>query len=160
MEEIQTKLEDVLEDTQQPDEHVEEVHTEVSQDNKEVIDEKFYTQEDIDALQAQIDELSQYKPKELTADEIKIQEKLQGIWQREVNATLKEEGLTTFAEFIKVDVDDTETLNKQITKLKEIVGALELSNSYQPTNHKPVDGFAIAKKNKDSIGMIKNKLNF
>lgn len=107
-----------------------------------------------------MDELSQYKPKELTEDEIKIQEKLESIWQREVNATLKEEGLEIFSEFINAGVDDTDALNKQITQLKEIVGKLKLSNSYQPTNHKSVDGYSLAKKNKDTKSMISEKLNF
>ncbi|MEY9866619.1 molecular chaperone GrpE [Peribacillus sp. B2I2] len=161
MEEInQDKIANVIEDTQQIDDVVEDVHTEVSEDNQEVIVEKTYTQADIDALQAQVDELSQYKPKESTEDETKIQQKLESIWDREVNQTLKEEGLEIFAEFIKADVDDTETLKKQITQLKEIVGSLELSNGYQPSNHKTVDGYSIAKKNKDVNGMIREKLKF
>ncbi|PEV02456.1 xanthine phosphoribosyltransferase [Bacillus thuringiensis] len=160
MEENQTQLEEVVEDTQPTDEQVEDIHTEVSEDNKEVVEEKTYTQEDIDSLQAQIDELSQYKPEELTEQEQQAQAERQELWQERVNLTLEKEGLEVFAEFIRADVGDKESLQSQINKLKEIVGALEISNGYQPTNHKPVDGFAIAKKNRDSIGMIKNKLNF
>lgn len=119
------------------------------------VDKPIYTQKDIDDLQAQIDDLSQYKPKEKDESEIRLEK----VWQREINATLKEEGLTDFAEFIRADVDDTATLNKQIAKLKEIVGAMELSNSYQPSNHKPADGYSVAKKNRDVQGMIKNKLS-
>ncbi|WP_374187619.1 xanthine phosphoribosyltransferase [Priestia aryabhattai] len=137
-----------------------ESNTDTFIDEQEQVEEKFYTQEDIDALQAQVDELSQYKPNELTDDEVKIQEKLESIWQREVNATLKEEGLEIFSEFINAGVDDTDALNKQITKLKEIVGKIKLSNGYQPTNHKSVDGYSLAKKNKDSKSMISEKLNF
>lgn len=154
MEENQEQVvEDVVEDTQSTD-------IEVTEDNKEVVEEKTYTQADIDALQAKVDELSQYKPKELTEDETKTQQKLESIWVREVNQTLKEEGLEIFTEFIKADVDDTDTLQSQIAKLKEIVGSLELSNGYQPSNHKPVDAYSIAKKNRDSASMIRNKLNF
>ena len=57
-------------------------------------------------------------------------------------------------------MDDTDSLHKQITKLKETVGKLELSNSYQPTNHKPIDAYSIAKKNKDAKSMIGAKLSF
>lgn len=160
MEENQTQLEDVVEDTQPTDEQVEDVHTEDSEDNKEVVEEKLYTQADIDALQAQIDELSQYKPQEKTEAEIQAEAKQKEMWQEIFDLHLQKEGLEAFAEFIRVDVGDKESLQSQITKLKEIVGALEISNGYQPTNHKPVDGFAMAKKNKDSIGMIRNKLNF
>jgi len=123
-------------------------------------EQKIYTQEDIDKLQAQIDELMKYKPKEKSEQEIALEEKAKELWKKEVSFTLKEEGLEMFEDFINVEVDDKETLNKQIKKLKEIVGKLELSNTYQPSDHKPVDPYSIAKKNKDSIGMIKNKLKF
>ncbi|OOR22339.1 hypothetical protein [Bacillus cereus] len=133
---------------------------EETQQNEEVVEEKTYSQEEVDVLQEQIDELSQYKPKELTDDEIKIQQKLESIWQREVAQTLKEEGVEVFADFINVSVDDMETLSNQITRLKEIIGQLELANGYKPTNHKQVDGYSVAKKNKDTKSMISQKLNF
>lgn len=133
---------------------------EETQQNEEVVEEKTYSQEEVDVLQEQIDELSQYEPKELTDDEIKIQQKLESIWQREVAQTLKEEGVEVFADFINVSVDDTETLSNQITRLKEIIGQLELANGYKPTNHKQVDGYSVAKKNKDTKSMICQKLNF
>ncbi|MCJ7986962.1 xanthine phosphoribosyltransferase [Priestia sp. OVL9] len=156
-------VEDIVEtDESVAAEKVEDVQTEEnSNDNsgKEEVEERTYSQADIDALQAQVDELSQYKPKEQTEDEIKIQQKLEQIWQREVKQTLKEEGVEIFADFINADVDDTEALQNQIKKLKEIIGSLELSSGYQPSNHKTVDGYSIAKKNKDATSMIKNKLN-
>ncbi|HFK1430551.1 TPA: xanthine phosphoribosyltransferase [Bacillus cereus] len=139
---------------------VEKTEIEEIQQTDEIIEEKTYSQEEVDVLQEQIDELSQYKPKELTDDEIKIQQKLEAIWQREVTQILKEEGVEVFADFISVSVDDTEALNNQITKLKEIIGQLELANGYKPTNHKQVDGYSIAKKNKDTKSMISQKLNF
>ncbi|HFK1800484.1 TPA: xanthine phosphoribosyltransferase [Bacillus cereus] len=139
---------------------VEETEIEETQQNEEVVEEKTYSQEEVDALHKQIDELSQYKPKELTDDEVKIQQKLESIWQREVAHTLKEEGIELFADFINVSVDDTEALQSQIIKLKGIIGQLELSNGYKPTNHKQVDGYSLAKKNKDVKSMIGQKLNF
>lgn len=162
MDEKETQLEEeIVDDTQTTDveEVVEDVHTEeVLEDDKEVVGEKFYTQSDIDALQAQVDELSQYKPKELSEDEQKAHAERQELWQERVNLTLEKNGLEVFAEFIRADMGDKQSLEKQITKLKEIVGALEISNGYQPTNHKPADAYSIAKKNKDVAGMIKNKL--
>ncbi|EJR47848.1 hypothetical protein IIK_03216 [Bacillus cereus VD102] len=133
---------------------------EETQQYEEVVEEKTYSQEEVDLLYNQIEELSQYKPKELTDDEIKIQQKLESIWKREVAQTLKEEGVEVFADFFNVSVDDTEALNNQITRLKEIIGQLELANGYKPTNHKQVDGYSIAKKNKDTKSMISQKLNF
>ena len=101
-----------------------------------------------------------FKGEEKTEQEIKLEEKELELWSKEVAFTLKEEGLDVFADFVKADVNDKDSLKEQITKLKEIVGKLELSNTYQPSNHKPVDAYSIAKKNKDVASMIKNKLNF
>ncbi|HDX9600990.1 TPA: xanthine phosphoribosyltransferase [Bacillus cereus] len=139
---------------------VEKTEIEEIQKTNEVIEDRKYSQEEVDSLHKQIDELSQYKPKELTDDEVKIQQKLESIWQREVAQTLKEEGIELFADFINVSVDDTEALQSQIIKLKGIIGQLELSNGYKPTNHKQVDGYSLAKKNKDVKSMIGQKLNF
>lgn len=139
---------------------VEKTEIEEIQQTNEVIEDRTYSQEEVDALHKQIDELSQYKPKELTDDEVKIQQKLESIWQREIAQTLKEEGIELFADFINVSVDDTEALQSQIIKLKGIIGQLELSNGYKPTNHKQVDAYSIAKKNKDTKSMISQKLNF
>ncbi|HDR7414086.1 TPA: xanthine phosphoribosyltransferase [Bacillus toyonensis] len=137
-----------------------EVGEVVDVESKDELQDKVYTQADIDKLQSQIDELNQYKPEEKSEAEIKLQEKAETLWQKQVDLELKEQGLEVFKDFIKADVDDTDALQKQISKLKEIVGALELSNSYQPTNHKPVDAYSLAKKSKDAKSMISAKLNF
>lgn len=167
MEDIKTNEDVVVDESiKQDDENVdtneEQVETVVEQTEQveEHSEEQTYTKEYVDGLLAQIEELSQYKPQEKSEQEIKLEEKEKELWSKEVAFTLKEEGIEMFAEFIQADVNDKDTLSKQITKLKEIVGALELSNTYQPTNHKQVDGYSIAKKNKDVASMIKNKLNF
>ena len=142
-------------------EKVEDVQTKETSDGDsqvETVEEKTYTQADIDTLQAQIDDLIQYKPEVQSEAEIKLQKKAETLWNKQVDLELKEHGLEVFKDFIRVDVDDIDALNKQISKLKEIVGVLELSNSYQPTNHKPVDAYSIAKKNRNSIDMISAKL--
>ena len=153
-------------ETEVVEDSIEEVKTgqsqkEISNDTQaEKVEEKIYTQADIDALQAQIDELLQHKPEKKSEAEVKLQEKAQNLWEKQVAIELKEHGLEVFNDFIRAEVDDTEALQSQISKLKEIVGALELSNSYQPTNNKPVDAYSIAKKNKDTKSMIGAKLNF
>lgn len=141
-------------------ESVEVVEQNEENSQVEEVEEKTYTQADIDALQSQIDELKQYKPEEKSEAEIKLQEKAQQLWDKQIDLELKANGLEVFKDFIRADVDDADALEKQISKLKEIVGALELSNTYQPTNHKPVDAYSIAKKNKDTKSMISAKLNF
>ena len=135
-----------------------EVLDDVKSDS-DIPEEKTYTQADIDALQAQIDDLVQYKPQELSEQEIKLAEKAKQLWEKQLDLELKSNGLEVFKDFIRVDVDDMDALNTQITKLKEIFGTLELSNGYQPTNRKPVDAYSIAKKNKNVKDMISAKLN-
>lgn len=150
----QEEIKDVVDtDTSIENEVVESV------ESKDESQDRIYTQTDIDKLQSQIDELSKYKPKDLSEAEIKLQEKTETLWQKQVDLELKGQGLGVFKDFIRADVDDTEALNNQITKLKEIVGKLELSNSYQPTNHKPVDAYSIAKKSKNAKDMIGAKFN-
>lgn len=153
--EEQVKQEEVVDN-----ESVEVVEQNEENSQVEEVEEKTYTQADIDALQSQIDELKQYKPEEKSEAEIKLQEKAQQLWDKQIDLELKANGLEVFKDFIRADVDDADALEKQISKLKEIVGALELSNTYQPTNHKPVDAYSIAKKNKDTKSMISAKLNF
>jgi len=161
---VDTKVDAEVENIDTVDTNIEEkedVHNEeVSADTNEVVEEKTYTQADIDSLQAQVDELSQYKPEEKTEVERETETERLELWQERVDLTLEKEGLNIFAEFIRADVGDKESLSNQITKLKEIVGSLELSNGYQPSNHKSVDAFSIAKKNKDVNGMIREKLKF
>lgn len=123
-------------------------------------EEKVYSKAEVDDLIAQLEDLSKYKPQELSDHEIKLQEKELLLWEKEISQSLKDEGLELFSDFIRVEIDDTESLRLQISKLKEIIGVLELSNTYQPTNHKNIDAYSIAKKNKDTKSMISSKLNF
>ena len=83
---------------------VEETEIKDTQQNEEIVEEKTYSKEEVDLLYNQIEELSQYKPKELTDDEIKIQQKLESIWKREVAQTLKEEGVEVFADLDRKSV--------------------------------------------------------
>lgn len=149
---MEEKIEQVESVEQEQVEEVVEVTVE------EAVEPKVYTQEEVDELQAQIDELSKYKPIEKSDKEIELEQRAKEIWSREVSISLKENGLDAFAEFIKVEFGNVDELDSKITKLKSIIGGLELSNSYQPSNHKPVDAYLIAKKQKDSKAMIKAKL--
>lgn len=51
---------------------VEETEIKDTQQNEEIVEEKTYSKEEVDLLYNQIEELSQYKPKELTDDELKF----------------------------------------------------------------------------------------
>jgi len=118
-----------------------------------------YTKEDIDSLQSQINELSKYKPKELSDKEKILQDKQLKLWQKEVSLTLKENNLEDFAEFILIELNDVDGLNEKITRLNGILGKRELSDSYKPANHRANDKYSIAEKKKDTKGMIGSKLS-
>lgn len=136
-------------------------------DQQQVIEEaKTYTQEDIDALQSQIDELIQYKSQEKTeqekaleAQELKLAEKQVDLWQRHVQVELKSAGLEDFAEFVQVDVDDLVGLENKVKQLKQILGARELDGSFKPAGHRSADTYSVAEKQRDPVGMIGAKLS-
>jgi hypothetical protein len=123
--------------------------------------EKMYTQEEVDALlqplQAQIKELEQYKPIEKSNAEKAIEAKQAELWQKEVNLTLKEAGLSDFAEFF--NATDAESLKKQIDKFNEILKARKIDFSYRPTDHKATDKYSMYEKEKNTVGMLSEKLS-
>lgn len=145
-------------------EPVEQQEVEVSQD---VIEQpKTYSQEEVEALQAKIDELIQYKPHEkseqelaLEAQAIELSDKQAKLWQRQVEVELKELGLQDFAEFVQVVVDDLDGLQGKVAQLKRILGERELKSSFKPNEHRNADTYSIAEKQKDTKGMIGLKLS-
>lgn len=131
------------------------------QDNQTQQQEKTYTQEEVDALlqplQAQVKELEQYKPVEKSEAEKAIEAKQRELWQKEVNLSLKEAGLSDFAEFFSAT--DSETLQKQIDKFNEVLKARKIDNSYNPTDHKAADKYSVFEKEKNTVGMLSEKLS-
>ncbi|NNV01659.1 hypothetical protein [Brevibacillus sp. MCWH] len=123
--------------------------------------EKTYTQEEVDALlqplQAQIKELEQYKPVEKSDAEKAIEAKQAELWQKEVYLTLKEAGLSDFAEFF--NASDAESLKKQIDKFNKILIARKIESSFRPTDHKATDKYTVYEKEKNVAGMLTEKLS-
>jgi len=133
-----------------------------NQDNQNQQKEKTYTQEEVDALlqplQEQIKELEKYKPVEKSDAEKAIEAKQAELWQKEVYLTLKEAGLSDFAEFF--NATDAESLKKQIDKFNEVLKARKIDSSYRPTDHKATDKYSQAKSKGDAQGMIKSLFGF
>ena len=110
-------------------------------------------------LKAQLEEIkSQEVDEEKSEKEIELEQREQKLWHKEVSIVLKENGLDAFIDFIKVDVGDDKALLEQVSKLKEVVGDIEMKNSYKPTDNKAVDEYSIARKNKDVKSMIGSKI--
>ena len=110
-------------------------------------------------LKAQLAEMeTQLVDEEKSEKEIELEQREQKLWNKEVSIVLKENGLDAFIDFIKVDVGDDKALLEQVSKLKEIVGDIEMKNSYKPTDNKAVDEYSIARKNKDVKSMISSKI--
>lgn len=151
-------------DVEKKDEVVEDETVEVEE---EVVEEKVeeYTKEYVDGLlseiedlKAQVEQFTNELPQELTPEQIEVQEEKQSIWKERVEVELEKKGLSEFADFINAEVGDKATLQAQIEKIVEILGKMQVDNSYKPTNNKPADAYQTAKKNKDVLSMLKNKL--
>ncbi|MTD30123.1 hypothetical protein [Planomicrobium sp. YIM 101495] len=82
-----------------------------------------------------------------------LEQREKELFQREVKAELKENGLVQFAEV--VSIADEKELKETIKKLSAIVNDLKVSLSYQPTDNTKQDSYTVAKQNGDSKSMIK-----
>lgn len=129
-----------------------------NKDNEEVVS---YLQsfsevstDDYKALEAERDELLEYKPKTLTDEEQALQDKQSELWQREVNLTLKEKGLDQFSSII--NAKDEEGLSESITALESALGDFKVDNAYVPTNHATQDEYNTAREKGDTTNMIKS----
>lgn len=143
------------------------VETVEEADAEDKVEEKVeeYTKEYVDGLlaeiedlKAQVEQFTNELPKELTPEQIEVQEEKESIWKERVEVELEKKGLSEFADFINAEVGDKATLQAQIDKIVEILGKMQVDNSYKPTNNKPADAYQTAKKNRDVLSMLKNKL--
>lgn len=101
-------------------------------------------------------ELVKYQPAEKSDAEKELEQKQADLWQKEVNLTLKEEGLNAFAEFF--NVKDSEELTAKVKKFKEIITNMKIDNSYKPNDHKSTDKYSQHEKSGNVVGMIETKL--
>lgn len=135
----------------------ENAESEIVEEVEEVdVDALIKENEDLKAQLAEIQ--TQEVDEEKSEKEIELEQREQKLWNKEVSIVLKENGLDAFIDFIKVDVGDDKVLLEQVSKLKEVVGDIEMKNSYKPTDNKAVDEYSIARKNKDVKSMIGSKI--
>lgn len=102
------------------------------------------------------DGLLQYKPKELTDAEKAIEAKEAELFQKEIGLELKSNQLEDFADLFSVST--TEELTSSVAKLKTILDARKVSNSFAPNNHKQTTAYDNASAKGDVTGMIGAKL--
>jgi len=115
-----------------------------------------WTENEYNPLVTERDDLLQHKPKDLTDDEKAFQTKQQGLWGKEVNLSLKENGLEQFADVIKVA--DEEELNQVVTSLTKIKNDMKVQSGYVPKDKAKDDEYSNFEKNKDTKNMISSKL--
>ncbi|ABO48928.1 conserved hypothetical protein [Desulforamulus reducens MI-1] len=123
--------------------------------NKMLVDAKNkWIEDELNPLKNQVKELEQFKPKEKSDAEKALEQKEIELWQKEKNLILKENNLHEFADFF--NAKNIEQLNKDIKKLNKILEAKKLNNNYVPDGHKgKADSYTQAKKNNDTLGMVK-----
>ncbi|WP_281868029.1 hypothetical protein [Brevibacillus parabrevis] len=109
-----------------------------------------------DVLSPLQQELLQYKPAEKSDAEKALEQKQADLWQKEINLTLKTEGLDAFADFF--NAKDSDELNAKIQKFKQIINNMKIDNSYKPSDHKSTDKYSQHEKSGNVVGMIETKL--
>lgn len=116
-----------------------------------------WEQEFLNPLQLQVEELAQYKPKELSDEEKVIQQKQNELFQKEISLELKDAGLEDFAEYF--NVDKVEDLKIKIDKFNKLINAKKIDNSFKPQDHQSQDKYSSYMKEKNTVGMIGTKLS-
>lgn len=87
----------------------------------------------------------------------KMAEKEQELWQKQVQLTLKENGLEKFADIVKVSNEDE--LKDVVKKLAAIVNEIKIETGYIPADHAKTDEYTKYEKEKNVTGMIAVKLS-
>ena len=156
-EEVDEKIKetDTVEEEVAPIEE-ENAETEIVEEEEVDVDALIKENEDLKAQLAEME--TQLVDEEKSEKEIELEQREQKLWQKEVSIVLKENGLDAFIDFIKVEVGEDKALLEQVSKLKGIVGDIEMKNSYKPTDNKAVDEYSVARKNKDVKSMISSKI--
>ncbi|WP_066639689.1 hypothetical protein [Desulfolucanica intricata] len=112
-----------------------------------------WVEQELTPLQNQVKELEKFRPLEKSDKEKALEAKEKELFDKEVNLYLKENGLAEFSEFI--NVQNMDELKEKAEKLNKILESKKLNNSYVPDNHKSADAYSNAKKQGDTVSMIK-----
>jgi len=106
------------------------------------------------AILAERDELLQYKPKELTEEEVKVQQDREAFEKEKLEFAIEKAGLGDFAEFI----NDQEEIEAFQGLVKKIENNIKKELAYKPENHKQTDEYSQFAQKGDTKGMIGSKL--
>lgn len=133
-----------------------EDQTEVLENQQEQTEVETVTKEQYDSIVTELEQVKGKLPKELSEDEKVIAAKQQELWQKEKQLELKAVQLDNFADFF--NASNSEELTAQIKQFQLLLNELKVSMGYVPSDHKKTDEYSSFEKNKDTKGMIGNKL--
>ncbi|WP_228485589.1 hypothetical protein [Thermaerobacillus caldiproteolyticus] len=117
------------------------------QDQQQTVDMKTYLE-----LVAKMEKMEQTLASEAERQK-EIETKQNELWQKEVQLTLKENGLEKFADIVKVSNEDE--LKDVVKKLSQIVNEIKIETGYVPSDHKQMTAYEQAKKQGNTKNMIK-----
>lgn len=121
------------------------------QQQEQTVDMKTYLE-----LVAKMEKMEQMLSQEAEKAQ-KMAEKEQELFQKQVQLTLKENGLEKFADIVKVN--DEDELADVVKKLTAIVNEIKIQNGYVPVDHAKTDEYSKYEKEKNVAGMIAVKLS-
>ncbi|MCB7071385.1 hypothetical protein LIZ76_15780 [Caldibacillus sp. 210928-DFI.2.22] len=110
-----------------------------------------------DSIVAELEEVKAKLPMDLTEEEKVIQQKQKELFDKEIQLTLKENGLEQFKDIVKVANDDE--LKETVKKLNKIVNNIKIEVGYVPKDNAKDNEYDVFAKNKDTKGMIATKLS-
>ncbi|SFA52348.1 hypothetical protein SAMN05216169_103219 [Anoxybacillus pushchinoensis] len=121
------------------------------QEQQQTVDMKTYLE-----LVAQMEKMEQMLSQEAEKAQ-KMAEKEQELFQKQVQLTLKENGLEKFADIVKVSNEDE--LKDVVKKLTTIVNEIKIQTGYIPADYAKTDEYSKYEKEKNVAGMIAVKLS-
>ena len=133
-----------------------EEQTEVVDNQQEQTEVETVAKDQYDSIVAELEEVKGKLPKELSEEEKSLQTKQLELWQKEKSLELKAVQLEKFADFF--NASNPEELAAQIKQFQLLLNEVKVSMGYIPNDHKKTDEYTSFEKNKDTKGMIGNKL--
>lgn len=121
------------------------------QEQQQTVDMKTYLE-----LVAKMEKMEQMLSQEAEKQK-EIAAKQQELFQKQVQLTLRENGLEKFADIVQVSNEDE--LNDVVKKLTTIVNEIKIETGYVPSDHAKTDEYSKYEKEKNAAGMIAVKLS-
>ncbi|MGG3892507.1 hypothetical protein [Geobacillus stearothermophilus] len=137
--------------TQTQDQQQDQTQQQDQQQDQQQVDMKTYLE-----LVAKMKKMEQTLANEAEKQK-EIEAKEQELFQKQVQLTLKENGLERFADIVKVSNEDE--LADVVKKLNGIVNEIKIQNGYIPADHAQIDEYSKYEKEKNVAGMIAVKLS-